>query len=306
MRLADRVTTGSQGNGFLIVHCHAGECDPDVVGSPLRVGHTANPLRIHVDQAHLHGGKRVLQRCAIGTVAFVPGRTQPFLLGTPVDVLFRVPDVCPPEREAIHLQSHGLVGDVSGQDEEVCPTYLVAVLALDRPEEATRLVEVGVVRPRVQGCEPLVASATTTTSISNTIGTRGVPRHADHQATIVAPVGRPPWLAIGHEGRKVLLEGCNVKVPDHLAVVEPFSHGIGLAVVLVQDVEVQCIRPPIHRGCASSGECTMRDRTGAGCRVTVALAGHVASSGRPMWSKVRFCVFGHNADRASTRFRTAV
>ena len=84
-------------------------------------------------------------------------RRQPFLLGTPVGVDFRMPDIVAAETETEGLQAHGFVGDVAGQDNEVGPGDLVAVLLLDRPQQAPGLVEVAVVRPAVERGEALVA-----------------------------------------------------------------------------------------------------------------------------------------------------
>jgi hypothetical protein len=67
-----------------------------------------------------------------------------------------MPDVLAAEGEAEGLQAHGLVGDVAGEDDQVGPAELVAVLLLDRPEQAARLVEVAVVRPGVQRREALL------------------------------------------------------------------------------------------------------------------------------------------------------
>jgi hypothetical protein len=47
-------------------------------------------------------------------------------------------------------------GDVAGEDHQVGPGDLVAVLLLDRPEQAARLVEVAVVRPAVERREALL------------------------------------------------------------------------------------------------------------------------------------------------------
>jgi hypothetical protein len=71
-----------------------------------------------------------------------------------------------------------------------------------------------------------------------------VPGHADHQAAVVAPVGRPPVLAVGHQRVQVFLQRLDVELLDFFAVVEALAHRVGLGVVLVQDVEVQCLGPP--------------------------------------------------------------
>jgi hypothetical protein len=70
-----------------------------------------------------------------------------------------MPDVLAAAAEAEGLQPHRLIGDVAGEDDQVGPADLVAVLLLDRPQQAARLVEVDVVRPGVERREALVAGA---------------------------------------------------------------------------------------------------------------------------------------------------
>jgi hypothetical protein len=101
------------------------------------------------------------------------------------------------------FRAHRLVGDVAGQDDQVGPAELVAVFLLDRPQQAARLVEVAVVRPGVERRETLVAGAAAAAAVGDAVGARGMPGHADHQAAVVAPVGRPPVLAVGHQGVQV-------------------------------------------------------------------------------------------------------
>jgi hypothetical protein len=60
MRLAEGVTAGDERDGFLVVHRHAGEGFANVLGGGQRIGLPFGPSGIHVDQAHLHGGERVL------------------------------------------------------------------------------------------------------------------------------------------------------------------------------------------------------------------------------------------------------
>jgi hypothetical protein len=85
----------------------------------------------------------------------------------------------------------------------------------------------------------------------------------DHQAAVVAPVRRLPGLAVGHQGVEVALERVEVQFFDFLAVVEVLDDGVGLAVVLVQDVEVQRLGSPVHDFCAG-GIAAVHYRTFAG------------------------------------------
>ena len=46
---------------------------------------------------------------------------QPLVLGAPVDVLFRFPDILTPAAEAEGLEAHRFQGDVPGEDHRVDP-----------------------------------------------------------------------------------------------------------------------------------------------------------------------------------------
>ena len=104
-------------------------------GQRIRVA--VRPLRVHVDQAHLHGAERTGE-LPVAAVALV---AEPRVLRAPED-LVGLPDVLPPEAEAERLEPHRLQGEVAGEDDQVGPGDLPAVLLLDRPEQPARLVEV--------------------------------------------------------------------------------------------------------------------------------------------------------------------
>ncbi len=160
VRLAERVPAGDQGDGLLVVHRHAGEGVADVVRASLRVGLAVRPLGIDVDQPHLHRRERVLEEAAQAVPALVVAvvfEAEPLVLHAPVDVLLGLEDVLTPAGEAEGLKAHRLLRDVARQDEQVGPADRVAVFPLDRPEQAPRLVEVAVVRPRVKRGEALRA-----------------------------------------------------------------------------------------------------------------------------------------------------
>ncbi len=188
-----------------------------------------------------------------------------------------MPDVLATEGEAESLEAHRLVGHVAGEDDEVGPADLVAILLLDRPQQAAGLVEVAVVGPRVEGGEALVAGAAAAPAVGDAIGAGGVPGHADHQAAVVAPVGRPPGLAVGHQGLEVVLERVDVELLQLFAVVETGAHRVGLAVVLMKDVEVEGLGPPVHPGHAGRGQAAVHDRALAGRTRLVVICSHVFS-----------------------------
>src|SRR6185436_7242492 len=160
VRLAERVAADDEGDCLLVVHRHAGKGLADVPGSLQRVRVAAGPFGVHVDQAHLHGAER-LRELAVPAVARV---AQPRVLRAPEEVL-GLPDVGPAEAEAEGLEPHRFHGHVAGQDQQIGPGDLLAVLLLEGPEEPARLVEVRVVGPAVQRREALLTFAATPTAV---------------------------------------------------------------------------------------------------------------------------------------------
>src|SRR5215475_7225783 len=144
---------------------------------------------------------------AFAAVAFVP---QPRSLGTPVE-LFGLPNVGATAAETECLEAHRVERDVAGKNHQIGPGDFPAVLLLDRPQQPARLVEVRVVRPRVERCETLLAGAGAAAAVGDAVGARAVPRHADHQSAVVAKVGRPPLLRLCHQGMEVLDHGLQVE-----------------------------------------------------------------------------------------------
>ena len=249
VHLAEGVATGHQGHGFVVVHGHACKGLAYVLARSHRVRLAVRPLWVHVDQAHLHCGQRGFQQAvaAVAAVGLVAGG-EPFFFGTPIDVFLGGPGVGPAATETEGLEAHGFHGHVARQDEQVSPGDGVAVLLLDRPEQAARLVQVAVVGPAVERCEALVAGACAASAVSRAVGAGSVPGHADEQAAVVAPVGRPPVLALGHQVGQILLHGRVVELLEGFAVVEIRVHGVGHRLVLVQDGQVQLIGPPVCVG----------------------------------------------------------
>ena len=137
-----------------------------------RVGIAVRAFRIDVDQAHLHGAER-LGELAFAAVALV---AEPGAFGAPEE-LFRLPDVGAAAGEAERLEAHRFERDIADQHHQVGPRDLAAVLLLDRPEQAARLVEVGVVRPAVQRRKALLAGAGAAAAVGDAIGAGAVPGH---------------------------------------------------------------------------------------------------------------------------------
>ena len=242
VRLAEGVAAGDQRDGLLVVHRHAGECLADVPRRRDRIRIAVRAFRIDVDQAHLDGSERIREIALSGIARVV---TQPGLLGAPVDVQFRFPDVLAPAAEAEGLEAHRFQGDVARENDEVGPGDLPAVLLLDRPEQAARLVEVDVVRPAVERSKSLVAVAGAATAVTGAVRAGAVPRHANEQAPVVTEIRRPPVLRVGHQRQQIFLHGCQVEALELFGVVEVPAHRIRQRGMLVQDVQPQLVRPPV-------------------------------------------------------------
>jgi hypothetical protein len=197
---AEGVSAGGERNGFLVVHGHAGERFADVTAGGDRIRIAVRAFRVHVDQAHLHGRQGVFEIAVTGVTALgLVARGQPFILGTPVDVFFRLPDVLTSAAEAEGLESHRFKSDIAREDHQVGPGELFAVFLLDRPKQPARLVEVYIIGPTVEGRKALVARPSTAAAVGRAVGTRAVPCHADEEPAVVTVVGRPPVLRIGHQ-----------------------------------------------------------------------------------------------------------
>jgi hypothetical protein len=273
VRLAEGVTTGDQCHGLFVVHCHAGEGLADVARGGHRIGFAFGAFGVHVDEAHLHRSQRVLQvalillRAAIrivfghqhttarhpfGTTGVAHVAFQPLALAAPVHVLVGLPGVGPATGEAQGLEAHGFQGHIARKNHEVSPGNPVAVLLLDRPQQTARLVQAHVVGPAVERGEALLAPAGTAPAVTDAVGAGAVPGHADHQAAVVAEVGRPPVLRIGHQRVQVFLQALVVKLRKRLGVVEVGAQRVGLGRVLVQQINTKLLGPPVAVGGATT------------------------------------------------------
>ncbi len=115
------------------------------------------------------------------------------------------------------------------------------------------LVQAHIVRPAVEGRQALVAGPRAAAAIAHAVGAGAVPGHADEEPPVVAPIGRPPILRIGHQRIEILLHSIEVEFLEFFCVVESFTHRIGLGGVLVQNIQVQLVRPPVPVRSASAG-----------------------------------------------------
>ena len=71
MRLAEGVAARDQRDGLFVVHRHAAERVADVPGGGNGVGLAVRTFGIDVDQAHLHGGERILEVTRVRHLAVV-------------------------------------------------------------------------------------------------------------------------------------------------------------------------------------------------------------------------------------------
>ena len=117
MGLAESVAARDQRHRLFVVHRHAGEGLADIPRRGERIRLAVRAFRIDVDQAHLHGAERIFEIPVAGVALVV----QPLLLGAPVDVFFRLPDVLAPAGETERLESHRFQRDVAGEDHQVGP-----------------------------------------------------------------------------------------------------------------------------------------------------------------------------------------
>ncbi|MCY1429876.1 hypothetical protein D9M71_458080 [compost metagenome] len=249
MAFAEGVAAGGEGDGFLVVHRHAREGFAYVPRRAEWVRIAVRAFRVHVDQAHLHRGQRIGE-VALAAVALI---AQPGGFRAPVDVLFRFPDVRTAAAETEGLEAHGFQRNVAGENQQVAPGQLVAVFLLDRPQQAPGLVEVAVVRPAVERCETLRTGAGAATAVGDAVGARGVPGHADEQRAVVAVVGGPPVLGVGHQGVEVLDHRVEVEFLEFFRVVEIGAQRIAPRGVLMEDVQIELIGPPVCVGLSPAG-----------------------------------------------------
>ena len=173
MRLTKGVPTSHQRHGLLVVHRHPRKGLANVTTRGQHVRLSVRTFRVHIDQAHLHCGQRVLQITLTGVAGIIRIRARkPFRFRTPINVLFRLPHICTATGKAKGGATHALNRHVTCENIEVRPADLIAVFLLDRPQQATRLVEVAIIRPGVQRRKTLLPGAATATAVRCPVGAR--------------------------------------------------------------------------------------------------------------------------------------
>ena len=76
----------------------------------------------------------------------------------------------------------------------------------------------------------------------------------------MTPIGWPPGLALRHERMKVALQGWNVELLQLLPIIKVWAKRVGLRIVLMQDPQVQRLRPPRRVSARSFRIGSMRNR----------------------------------------------
>src|SRR5215469_7136697 len=185
--LTEAVTARDQRDGFFIVHGHTTEGFANVHGRSDRIRLSIGSFGVYVNQAHLHRSERIGQ-ITITAVALV---RQPLAFGTPVDIVFGLPDILASAAKTERLEPHRLESNVACENHEVGPGNLPAILLLDRPQQPARLVEVYVVGPAIERRKALLSGSGAAAAVADAVRTSAMPRHADEQRSIVAEVSRP-------------------------------------------------------------------------------------------------------------------
>lgn len=91
----------------------------------------------------------------------------------------------------------------------------------------------------------MVARAAAATAIGDAVSAGAVPRHANHERTVMAEVGRPPVLGGSQDLTDVFFDGCQIELLKLGRIVEIRLEGVGLGRVLVENAEVDLFGPPV-------------------------------------------------------------
>jgi hypothetical protein len=152
------------------------------------------------------------------------------------------------------LEAHRFQRDVAGEHVEVRPAELGAIFLLDRPQQATGLVEAGIIRPAVERGEALLAATGAAAPVRHAIGAGAMPGEANEEAAIMAEIRRPPILRVGHQRRQIGDHRVEIEGLERLGIIELGAHRVGARIVLVERLEPQIVRPPVPIGAGLAAE----------------------------------------------------
>ena len=229
MGFTKRVSASNQRHRLFVVHGHAAEGFANIVRRQHRIRIAVGALRVHINESHLYSRESFSQL----TTLSVPLIRQHLGFGAPVNPL-RLPVVGAPTGKAEGLEAHVLHGHVARQHHQVCPGNLVAILLLDRPQQATRFVEIAVIRPTVQRLKSLLAAVGTAAAICRAVGTRAVPGHAHKERSVVTVISRPPWLRRRERGVDIGFQCLEIELGKLRSVIKITAKRVGAALILPQ------------------------------------------------------------------------
>ena len=241
--LAEGVAAGDERHGLLVVHRHAGEGLADVArrGERIRLAVRALPdSRRSGPSGRRRADCRARgRRCSARRPATwlpAPSRCPPPAPRRPRGRRAK-PKVLKPIDSSATLPAR-----IIRSAQEILRPYF-CLIGQSRRRALSRLPLSGQLLSGAKRCAPVPRAAAT---VGDAVGAGAVPRHADEERPVVAVVRGPPVLRIRHQGMEVLDHGIQVEALELLGVVERLAHGIGQRGVLVQDLEVQLIGPPVR------------------------------------------------------------
>ena len=116
------VTTRNKCDSLFVIHAHTRKRIANVKSRGERIRITVRTFWVHINQAHLHSGKRVLKitfACVTGvwTTTFL----KPDILGAPIYVFFGLPCIGTTTGKTVSFKAHRFHRDVTCQEEQVSP-----------------------------------------------------------------------------------------------------------------------------------------------------------------------------------------
>ena len=142
--LSKCVPARNERDSFLIVHCHARECFANVVCRSQWIGCSVWTLGVDINQSHLHCGKRICKFALTRISLFC----KPFLLAAPI-CFIRLPHILTATAKSKCFKSHGFQRNIAGENDQISPRNLFAILLLDGPHQAPRFVQIDIVGPTI-------------------------------------------------------------------------------------------------------------------------------------------------------------
>ncbi len=117
MAFAKGMPPRCQGDGFFVIHRHAAKGLSHILPRAHRIRFAVRTFRIHIDEPHAHGCQGIFQH-AIAAIPFatVVCLTMPGRFRTPVNILFRLPDILTSSGKTKGLKAHRFQRTVARKD----------------------------------------------------------------------------------------------------------------------------------------------------------------------------------------------